>query len=133
MDIGKNIAKIRDEFPVLKYKTYMNSAAHGPVLRRVWDAVQDFWTFRMNEDPDPLIPDAKGEAAKLNIYDTPLYWRVRAADRNEVHGSWTGAGEFQVNKPFSMPAWAIFTVAGIAVVFTFLIGYWVGRRAASYR
>jgi len=65
MDLNKNIVKIREEFPVLKYKTYMNSAAHGPALRRVWDAVQDFWTFRMNEDPDPLIPDAKGEAARL--------------------------------------------------------------------
>jgi len=74
----------------------------------------------------------KEEAAKLNIYDTPLYWRVRAADGNEVHGSWTGANEFQVNKAFSMPAWAIFTLAGIAVIFIFLIGYWVGKRAVRY-
>ena len=74
----------------------------------------------------------KEEAAKLNIYDTPLYWRVRAADGNEVRGNWSGAGEFQVNKPFSIATWAIFTLAGIAVIFTFLIGYWVGKRAASY-
>ena len=74
----------------------------------------------------------KEEAAKLNLYDTPLYWRVRVTDGNEVHGSWTGAGEFQVNKPFSMPAWVIFTLAGIAVIFTFLIGYWIGKRATQY-
>ena len=74
----------------------------------------------------------KEEAAKLNLYDTPLYWRVRVTDGNEVHGSWTGAGEFQVNKPFSMPAWVIFTLAGIAVILTFLIGYWVGKRATQY-
>jgi len=75
----------------------------------------------------------KEQATKLNIYNKPLYWRVRAADSNKVYGSWTGAGEFKVNKPFSMPTWAIFTVAGVIAILTFLIGYWVGKRAAAYR
>ena len=39
MSIDEKIQDVRDEFPILKYKTYMNSAAHGPTLRRVWDAV----------------------------------------------------------------------------------------------
>jgi hypothetical protein len=78
MDLNKNIANIREEFPALKYKTYMNSAAHGSALRRVWDAVQDFWTFRMNEDPDPLIPDAKGEAARLiHADEDEITWCAR--------------------------------------------------------
>jgi len=74
----------------------------------------------------------KEEASRLNIYDTLLYWRARATDANEVHGSWTGAGEFQVSKPFSMPTWMIFTLTGIAVIVSFLLGYWLGRRAAYY-
>ena len=39
MSIDRNIREIRQEFPILKYKTYMNSAAHGPTLRRVWKVV----------------------------------------------------------------------------------------------
>ena len=78
MDIDKNIAKVRGEFPVLKYKTYMNSAAHGPALKRVWDVIQDFWSFRINEDPDPLAPDAKGEAARLiNADEDEVTWCAR--------------------------------------------------------
>ena len=65
MSIDSKIQEIREEFPILKYKTYMNSAAHGPALRRVWDAVQKYWAFRMNEDLDIHQPDAKGAAAEL--------------------------------------------------------------------
>lgn len=65
MSIDRNIREIRQEFPILKYKTYMNSAAHGPTLRRVWKAVQEYWSFRMNEDLSARQPDAKGAAADL--------------------------------------------------------------------
>ena len=33
MNINKNISKVREEFPVLKYKTYLNSAAHGQLSK----------------------------------------------------------------------------------------------------
>ena len=75
----------------------------------------------------------KEEAAQLSIYATRLYWRVRAEDGNGVYGSWTDPGEFQVKKPFSMPGWALYTLAGIIAIITFLIGYWLGRRAVSYQ
>jgi cysteine desulfurase/selenocysteine lyase len=65
MDIDMDIEMVRAEFPVLRYKTYLNSAAHGPAMMRVWEAVQDFWSFRMNEDPNVRAPDARGEAARL--------------------------------------------------------------------
>ena len=65
MDIDRDICKVREEFPILRYKTYLNSAAHGPTLRRVWDSVQDWWRFRMCEDRGAQTPDAKEEAAKL--------------------------------------------------------------------
>jgi len=78
MDIDKNIAKVREEFPILKYKTYMNSAAHGPALKRVWGVIQDFWSFRINEDLDPLAPDAKGEAARLiHADEDEITWCAR--------------------------------------------------------
>ena len=78
MDIDKNISKVREEFPILRYKAHLNSAAHGPALRRVWDAVQDWWRFRMCEDEGAEDPDAKTEAAKL-LHANPeeLCWTTR--------------------------------------------------------
>ncbi|MFH1178792.1 MAG: aminotransferase class V-fold PLP-dependent enzyme [Candidatus Bathyarchaeota archaeon] len=42
----------------------MNSAAHGPTLRRVHDATEQWWAHRMNEE-QVENPDALGEAAKM--------------------------------------------------------------------
>ena len=64
MDIEKNIEDVREEFPVLKQLAYMNSAAHGPTLKRVHDATEDWWGHRMSEEKvEP--PDALGEAARM--------------------------------------------------------------------
>ncbi|TFH13961.1 aminotransferase class V-fold PLP-dependent enzyme [Candidatus Bathyarchaeota archaeon] len=64
MDIANNIEKIREEFPILSRLAYMNSAAHGPTLRRVHDATELWWAHRMNEE-QVENPDALGEAAKM--------------------------------------------------------------------
>ncbi len=64
MDISGNIEKIREEFPVLSKLTYMNSAAHGPTMKRVKDATDEWWAHRANEDKVDA-PDALGEAAKM--------------------------------------------------------------------
>ena len=78
MDIGKNIEKVREEFPVLEHKTYMNSAAHGPAMRRVWQAVQDCWSFRFAEDLDVKVPDAKKEAAEMiHAHEDEISWTGR--------------------------------------------------------
>lgn len=78
MSIDAKIQEVRDEFPILKYKTYMNSAAHGPALKRVWDAVQEYWSFRMNEDLDIKEPDAKRNAAKLiHASEEEICWCAR--------------------------------------------------------
>ena len=59
-----NITKIREDFPVLEKKTYFNSAAHGPTLQPVYNAVRDWWKNRINEKKlDP--PDVLNEASKL--------------------------------------------------------------------
>ena len=80
LDIDRQIKEVRDEFPILRYKTYMNSAAHGPALRRVWDAVQDWWRFRMCEDRGARTPDAKGEAARLLHADPDeICWTSRVS------------------------------------------------------
>ncbi|MFP3951742.1 MAG: aminotransferase class V-fold PLP-dependent enzyme [Candidatus Bathyarchaeia archaeon] len=78
MDLNGNIEPIRREFPILKYKTYLNSAAHGPALGRVRAAVNDYWQFRMNECMDVESPDLKEEAAELLHVDTEeLTWCTR--------------------------------------------------------
>jgi cysteine desulfurase / selenocysteine lyase len=64
MDIEKNIEQVRDEFPIFKKLSYMNSAAHGPTLKRVHDATEDWWGHRMSEEKVDS-PDALGEAAKM--------------------------------------------------------------------
>ena len=64
MDIDKNIEQVREEFPILKRLAYMNSAAHGPTLKRVHDATEKWWGHRMNEERVEN-QDALDEAAKM--------------------------------------------------------------------
>ena len=79
MDIGKNIDEVRAEFPVLKTKAYMNSAAHGPTLKSVHDATEEWWRHRINEERvEP--PDAASEAAKmLNVGTDEICWVNRVS------------------------------------------------------
>lgn len=78
MELDENIDSIRKEFPILEYKTYLNSAAHGPALERVREAVNDYWQFRINECLDVRSPDLKSEAAELLHVDTDeLTWCTR--------------------------------------------------------
>lgn len=58
------IEKIRADFPVLEKKAYLNSAAHGPTLKPVVDAVNEWWSYRINEEKIDS-PDVRIEAAKL--------------------------------------------------------------------
>jgi len=87
MDIGKNIEKVRAEFPVLKSKAYMNSAAHGPTLKRVHDATQAWWSHRINEERvEP--PDAAIEAAKmLNVSTEEMCWVNRVSQALNIVAS----------------------------------------------
>ena len=64
MNIAENIEEIRAEFPILSRLSYMNSAAHGPTLKRVHDATEEWWMHRTNED-HVENPDALSEAAKM--------------------------------------------------------------------
>jgi len=63
---------------------------------------------------------------------TNYYWRVKAIDAAANESDWTGAGEFSVNKPFSLPSWAVYTLLGLGGLLLFGIGYLLGRRTAFY-
>jgi selenocysteine lyase/cysteine desulfurase len=59
-----DVYKIRNDIPVLKSQTYLNSAATGPLLRPCKDAVIGWWKARESQQYVEL-PNAKKEAAKL--------------------------------------------------------------------
>lgn len=59
-----NVDEVRKDFPVLENKIYLNSAAHGPTLKPVYEAVNEWWFNRINENRvEP--PDVLNEAAQL--------------------------------------------------------------------
>ena len=72
------------------------------------------------------------EEAKLTNRQLPYYWRIRAIDAASNKGGWTGAGEFSVTPPFTLPSWALYTFIGLGGLLLFGIGYFLGRRTAFY-
>ncbi len=74
----------------------------------------------------------EAESLELAARETAYYWRVRAIDAAENEGEWTGAGEFYVSRPFSVPKWAMYTMLGLGGLVLFILGYWMGRRTAYY-
>jgi len=81
MNIDERIVKIREDFPILKYKTYLNSAAHGPTLRQVWSAAQDWWRFRMDEDRVAGLAEAKEQAARfIHVGEDEVCWTTRVSE-----------------------------------------------------
>lgn len=80
MNIAKNLDAIRDEFPLLKYNTYLNSAAHGPALARVQEKVGDWFEFYTYDSANIRAPDAKGEVAKaLGVNTDEITWVNRVS------------------------------------------------------
>ncbi|MDP2900590.1 MAG: hypothetical protein Q8O47_06440, partial [Candidatus Bathyarchaeota archaeon] len=85
MDIAKNIDAIREEFPLLKYNTYLNSAAHGPALARVQEKVGDWFEFYTYDSANIRAPDAKGEAAKaLGVDADEITWVNRVSQSANI-------------------------------------------------
>jgi len=77
MNLDKDLERIREDFPILKQKTYLNSAAVGPAMLPVWNAVKEYWESRLKGvrfEP----PKAKAEAAKiLSAKETEIAWVSR--------------------------------------------------------
>ncbi len=59
-----DISKVRKDFPVLETQAYLNSAATGPLLSQVKEAVVGWWNDRENLQYVDL-PNAKEEVANL--------------------------------------------------------------------
>jgi len=59
-----NIDHIREDIPILRKTNYLNTAASGPVLRPVKDAVETRWDNWERGEPVEL-PDTRGEVGKL--------------------------------------------------------------------
>ena len=78
------------------------------------------YTLTVQEEPIPA--DSEG------IY----YWRVKASDAASNESGWTGAGEFSISTPFSLPTWALYTFIGLGGLLLFGIGYLLGRKTAFY-
>ena len=77
MDVDRDIERIREDFPILEYKTWFATAGYGPLLLPVWEAVKACWGFRLH-DSRVDQPDAKGEAARLLKADEDeLCWITR--------------------------------------------------------
>lgn len=64
MNVDNDIERIREDFPIINYKTWFATAGVGPLLRHVWEAVKSCWEFRLYGS-SVNQPDTKGEAAKL--------------------------------------------------------------------
>lgn len=77
LDVDRDIERIREDFPILKYKTWFATAGYGPTLRPVWEAVKSCWGFKLH-DSRVDQPDAKGEAARLlHADEDELCWITR--------------------------------------------------------
>jgi len=88
MDIAKHIEEIREEFPLLQYLTYMNSAAHGPALARVQEKVRDWFEFYTYENLAMKEPNAKREVAKaLGVNVDEITWVNRVSQSINIVSS----------------------------------------------
>jgi hypothetical protein len=72
------------------------------------------------------------EELKLATQEDPYFWRVKAVDAAFNDSDWSDTGEFFISPPFSFPKWALYLIIGVAAVFLFVIGFWIGRRTAFY-
>jgi selenocysteine lyase/cysteine desulfurase len=77
MDVDRDVGRIREDFPILKYKTWFATAGYGPVLLPAWEAVKACWGFMLH-DSKVDQPDAKGEAARLlHASEEEICWCTR--------------------------------------------------------
>ncbi|MBA7715220.1 hypothetical protein ES703_124261 [subsurface metagenome] len=74
----------------------------------------------------------EGEKLEPTSKEEPYYWRIRAVDSASNESKWTGAGAFYVGAAFAMPSWAMYLLFGLGALLIGILGFWLGRRGASY-
>jgi len=80
MEIARHIYEVREEFPVLRYCTYLNSGAHGPALARVGERMIEWLDFYTYENIGMKAPDGRAEAAKaLGVSRNEVTWVNRVS------------------------------------------------------
>jgi len=62
--------------------------------------------------------------------EVPYYWRVKTIDYVQNESEWSDPRSFYVQSGVSFPAWAIYTLIGIAAILVGYLAYWVGRRTS---
>jgi hypothetical protein len=63
--------------------------------------------------------------------EAPYYWRVKSIDYVQNESKWSDTKIFYVQNGFTFPAWAIYTLIGIAAVLVGYLAYWIGRRGTG--
>ena len=94
MNIDDNIKFIREDFPLLKKKVYLNCAAAGPPLKKVSEVMLNLWKQRLKGKTLDRTPDTKGEVAKLISADPDeICWVSRVTQGINIVASMTKAGK----------------------------------------
>ena len=94
MNIDDNIKFIREEFPLLRKKVYLNCAAAGPPMRRVSEVMLEVWKRKLEGKPTDRAPDTKAEVAKLISADPEeIGWVNRVTQGINIVRSMVKAGE----------------------------------------
>ncbi len=94
MNIDDNIKFIREEFPLLRKKVYLNCAAAGPPMRRVSEVMLDLWKKKLEGKTAGRAPDTKAEVAKLISADPEeICWVSRVTQGINIVASMVEAGK----------------------------------------
>jgi hypothetical protein len=71
------------------------------------------------------------ESRRIFNKKIPYYWRVRAEDNARNIGNWSNPGSFNILST-GFPAWATYTLIGLAAVILALLAFRYGRRTAYH-
>jgi len=75
-------------------------------------------------NPGFIIP---AEDKRIFNKQIPYYWRVKAVDNARNASTWSDTGSFNIASS-GFPAWAVYTLTGLAVVIIALLAYRISRR-----
>ena len=66
------------------------------------------------------------DMSKIQVSETPYYWRVRAIDGASNEGRWSSPGAFIVADAF--PGWALYTLIGLGVIVLVAAGFFLNMK-----
>lgn len=72
------------------------------------------------------------EESQLLRAGTLYYWRVRATDGAGNSGDWSKAASFTAGSAFRLPAWAVYSLIGIAAAAAIFLAYYLGKNRSMH-